>query len=224
MKKYDTFVFDMDGTLVDTGDCIVEGLKGTQKELNLKQLDDKTLRLFLGPPFKESIMKYYGVTYEDCDLITEVYRKHYLESGIQKTRIFDDVHRMLKGIRSNGAKVAVATIKQWQLAKKTLEMTGIADEVDYIALNLDNSMGDKAAQIKECVEALGCKDYSHAVMIGDAPNDGRAAAEAGVDFIALGIGEGFKKEGALDSIEYVYVAADSTDLCNFTLNCSGKIE
>lgn len=37
-------------------------------------------------------------------------------------------------------------------------------------------------------------------MIGDSPNDGRSAAAAGVDFIPLMCGEGFKKPGAADSV------------------------
>ena len=37
-------------------------------------------------------------------------------------------------------------------------------------------------------------------MIGDSPYDGYAAAEAGVDFIPLMCGEGFRKPGAADSV------------------------
>lgn len=37
-------------------------------------------------------------------------------------------------------------------------------------------------------------------MVGDSPNDGQSAAAAGVDFIPLMCGEGFKKPGAADSV------------------------
>ena len=47
---------------------------------------------------------------------------------------------------------------------------------------------------------LGCADKREAVMVGDSPNDGQSAAAAGVDFIPLMCGEGFKKLGAADSV------------------------
>ena len=198
---YRYFIFDMDGTLVDSTDGIIASLEEMERRLGLPALGRAKLRgAFIGPPLKESFMKYYGVTLEETEDMTRVYRDSYMEIGIDKTKVFDGAFEVLEKIRMLGHKSAIATLKQHQLATRTLQATGLDKLTDYICLNLDNSLGDKAKMIRECLAALGCTDRSEAVMIGDSPYDGYAAAEAGVDFIPLMCGEGFRKPGAADSV------------------------
>ena len=210
--KYRYFIFDMDGTLMDTGDGIVASLQRLQQKAGLNDLPEQTLRLFLGPPLKESMMKYYGVTYEETDCLTDIYRGCYMEVGLEKTRIFQGVKEMFGDIRKAGAKSAVATLKQHQLASAIMKREGLDVLVDYISLNIDNSLGDKAELINECVREIGCTDKAEALMFGDSPNDAEAAMRAGVDFVALGFGEGFKPEGALERYPYVFVIEKEEDI------------
>lgn len=210
--KYRYFIFDMDGTLMDTGDGIVASLQRLQKKAGLKDLPEETLRLFLGPPLKESMMKYYGVTYEETEELTDIYRGCYFEVGLEKTRIFKGIKEMFGDIHEAGAKSAVATLKQHQLASAIMKREGLAELVDYISLNIDNSLGDKAELINECVREIGCTDKNQALMFGDSPNDAEAAMRAGLDFVALGFGEGFKPEGALKRYPYAFVIKDEENI------------
>ena len=213
--KYDYYLFDMDGTLVDTGEGIIASLQKTQEEMGLRCLDRKTLRLFLGPPLKESIMKYYGVTYEETEKITQVYRDWYMKVGVEKSVVFDYVKDFMMEIQKSPAKCAIATLKQYQLASNILEEVGLKQYADYIALNLNNDMGDKAEQIVECLQFLGCTDKSRVVMVGDSPNDAEAANRVGIDFIGLEYGEGFKKPGAVDLYPISYLAKNEKDLYDY---------
>ena len=49
----------------------------------------------------------------------------------------------------------LTTLKQHPLATKTLQATGPDRLTDYICLNPDNSLGDKAKMIRRCLAALG---------------------------------------------------------------------
>ena len=197
---YRYFIFDMDGTLLDSTDGIIAALQEMEKRMVLAPLSMAELRGFIGPPLKESFIKYYGAAPEETDEMTRVYRDCYLDVGTDKTRVFDGAFELLRKIRALGYKSAIATLKQHQLATKTLQSTGMDKLTDHICLDLDNSLTDKAGMINECLTALGCADKREAVMVGDSPNDGQSAAAAGVDFIPLMCGEGFKKPGAADSV------------------------
>lgn len=203
---------------MDTGDGIVASLQLMQEKLKLKNLPEQMLRLFLGPPLKVSLMKYYGVTYEETEYLTEVYRDCYLEVGIDKTRLFKNIVNAFTSIRNSSAKSAVATLKQHQLASATLENVGLDKIVDYISLNLNNSLGDKAELVEDCIQHLGCINKKEAIMFGDSPNDAEAAQRAGIDFVALKFGEGFKKEGALEKYPYKFIVNNEDELSPFIIN------
>ena len=202
----------MDGTLVDTTDGIIASLQRLQQELQLKQLPPQTLRRFIGPPLKTSLMKYYGVSLAQTEELTRAYRECYMQVGVERTKIFPYTREILYAIRAAGAKAAIVTLKQHQLATLTLRHTKIDTLVDYICLNLDNSVGDKAKMIRQALAAVDCETPSQALMIGDSPFDGSAAEEAGVDFLPLAFGEGFRNPAALKGVTHVAVAETTAQL------------
>lgn len=212
---YRYFIFDMDGTLVDTTRGIIVALQEMERRLHLPALGAATLRHFIGPPLKESFMKYYGVSLDETEDMTRVYRDSYMDVGIDKTEVFGGAVEVLKKIRTLGYKSAIATLKQHQLASKTLQTTGLDRLTDYICLNLDNSLGDKAKMIRQCLVALGCADPAQAVMIGDSPYDGFAARDAGIDFIPLLCGEGFRDPRAADSVPCAARAGSLAEIAEY---------
>ena len=212
---YDTFVFDMDGTLVDTGDAIVASLQLMQQRAGLKQLDVPTLRRFLGPPLKDSMCRYYGVALEETDALTAVYRDCYFEVGIDMTVVFDHVEEFLLHIREKGGRCALASLKQAQLADAIVKRTGLDRLFDYICLNWENAVGDKAAMICTCLDKVGCTDKRRAVMFGDSPHDGRAAQKAGVDFVPLTCSDGFAPADSLVGLPHVFNAHTVEEMRDF---------
>lgn len=216
--KYSTFIFDIDGTLIDTGDAIVYSLRITQEKLGTKQLEEKTLKLFLGPSLKESVMKYYGLSFDETMKFIDAYRDNYLKYGLQLSKVFDYIPEILIEIKENGAHCAFASLKQYQVAEILLRQTGLDKFSDYVALDYSNEIGDKTELVESCITKLECVDKEKTVMIGDSPSDAKAANDSGIHFIALGYGEGFKNKSALDMYPSDYVARDEKDLYEYIFN------
>ena len=92
----------------------------------------------------------------------------------------------------------LTTLKQHPLATKTLQATGPDRLTDYICLNPDNSLGDKAKMIRRCLAALGF-----------------AARDAGNDFIPLLCGKGFQNPRAADSVPCAARAGSLTEMAAY---------
>ena len=60
-------IFDLDGTLADTGPGILESVSYTIRTLGLRALCDAECRRFIGPPLKDSFQSYCGCTEQGND-------------------------------------------------------------------------------------------------------------------------------------------------------------
>lgn len=215
MGRMRYFIFDLDGTLIDSTKAIIAALRGMERELGLEGLPVETLRAFLGPPLRQSLSEHYHVPLSGVEPLEESYRRCYMEAGVGETVIFDGVCDALGHIRAHGGYVGIATLKQHTLAAEVLRATPLGGLADYAALNTGSGVGDKAALIRECIDKLGCKDLGEAVMFGDSPYDGRAAAEVGIAFVPLACGAGFEKAGSLEGLKYLYAAQSPLEMRNF---------
>ena len=57
---FDTILFDLDGTLTDPGEGITKSVEYALKKFDIVTRDRRELYKFIGPPLKDSFMKYYG--------------------------------------------------------------------------------------------------------------------------------------------------------------------
>lgn len=77
--KYSAILFDFDGTLLESGPCIIHTLRRTLRELGFDQLaawSDAQLRPMVGPPLREGFSAYMGLPEEYVDRAIQVYRSH----------------------------------------------------------------------------------------------------------------------------------------------------
>ena len=56
--RYKLFIFDLDGTLVDTSPGIMETVRQVEKSLNIPPIPEEQLRGFIGPPLEDSFQRY----------------------------------------------------------------------------------------------------------------------------------------------------------------------
>ena len=73
--SYRLFLFDLDGTLVDTSPGILEALRRMEREVGAEPMPQKTLEKFIGPPLEWSMETYYGLEPRTAKAWAEIYRR-----------------------------------------------------------------------------------------------------------------------------------------------------
>ena len=68
-------IFDLDGTLLDTTEGVLESVKYTAEKLAYPVLPPKELLRFIGPPIQQSFMTYYGASQETAQKAADIFTK-----------------------------------------------------------------------------------------------------------------------------------------------------
>ena len=205
---YHTILFDLDGTLTDSGPGITNSVAYALKKWNIEEKDINVLRKFVGPPLDASFAKYYGFSKEKCVQAIQYYREYYLTKGIYENQVYDGMEELLKWLRDTGRRVIVATSKPEPSASHVLEYFQIDSYFDIIAgATMDGSRVEKSDVIRYALDRAGIRDLSGVVMVGDRENDIQGAKANGLDSIGVLYGYGSREEleeaGAMQIAETV---------------------
>ena len=155
--RYETVMFDLDGTLSDSAQGVRDGIETTLKRMDkpVPNLDDTSL--YVGPPLITTFIKVCGLSSEEAIRAVEIYRQAYEESGKYKNTLYKGIDRLLSDLRQAGVKLCVATSKYEGFVQEVLELIGIPDAFDLICgSNLDGSRKEKADIIRYVAKKLGC--------------------------------------------------------------------
>lgn len=213
--SYRLFIFDLDGTLVDTSPGIMGTVRYVEEALGVPPVSDEDLRKFIGPPLLDSFIKYHRASPELAQKMVTCYRQRYGETGVGQASVYPSIPEILDAIeKTPGAYAAVATLKHHTMAEKSLARFDLTHRFAAIADGSDE-YPSKAQLIRRVMKELGWEDRSTAVMIGDSRYDGEGALEAGVDFVPLTYGFGFSEPGSLDGLPTVFTAEKPEDLVKF---------
>ena len=127
-----TVLFDLDGTITDSGSGIINSVKYALKKAGRKIPPEDELRKFIGPPLQEQFMKCCGIEEKEAAEMVALYREYYQEEGIFDNRVYDGVMEMLKTLKEAGLKIVMATSKPEKFAKMIAEHFGFAKYFDLI--------------------------------------------------------------------------------------------
>ena len=109
MKEY--LLFDLDGTLTDPKVGITTCVQYALKEFGIEEPDLDKLEPFIGPPLKDSFIKYYNFSDEDAEKAIAKYRERFSEIGLFENEVYAGIPQMLRQLQSKGMFLAVASSK-----------------------------------------------------------------------------------------------------------------
>ena len=194
LTKYKNILFDLDGTLVDTGKGIINSVYFCIKEKGLKNISLDEAKLFVGPPLVDSFMKVFKMDYENAVECTRSFRAYYAEKGKFECVLYPNVRNTLEKLVKDGFSLYIATSKPTVFAKEILDRFKIEHLFkDIIGSNLDNSLSKKNEIISFLIEKHKLEKM-HTIMIGDKANDIFGARKAGIDSIGVLYGYGSIEE------------------------------
>lgn len=196
MKKIDTVLFDLDGTLTDPGEGITKSAAHALKYFGIEISDLSVLYPFIGPPLKDSFTEYYGFTPEEAASAVKYYREYYENRGIFENVAYDGIIPLLKKLKKDGKTVVMATSKPEKFAKMIAERFGFAEYFDLIAgAAMNETRTAKDEVIAYALEKLGKKDTEkNAVMVGDRSYDVLGAAKFNIPTVGVLYGYGSEDE------------------------------
>ena len=204
MKNYSTVFFDLDGTLVDSGEGVRNSVVYALNKFGIEVENKDSLSCFIGPPLTVSFKTFYGFDDEKADTGVAFYREYYKEKGIFEGYVYEGIEECLKRLKAAGKKIMVATSKPEVFAKMVLEKFGIAKYFDFIAgATIDEKTRSNKIEIMQyAFDSCGVlpKDV---IMVGDRLFDIEGAKHFGMECIAVLYGYGSREEFEQYGAEYI---------------------
>jgi phosphoglycolate phosphatase len=193
--KYEYILFDLDGTITDSGIGITNSVMYALKKYNIEVKDRSELHRFIGPPLLYSFENFYNLSKDESKNAVRYYREYYSEKGIFENLVYEGFEDLLKRLKSNNKTLIVATSKPHIYAKQILEHFNLAKYFIFIAGDeFDGSRGKKADVIKYALENCNVTDLSKVIMIGDREHDILGAKSVGIDSMGVLFGYGTRDE------------------------------
>ena len=213
---YKCCLFDLDGTLLDTSAGLLRSLDYAVEKQGLPAFpEDKRLSI-IGPPVRVSLKNQYHLTEKEADAAVSAFRSYYEGEALFLAEVYPGIPAVLKDLKAAGYQIALATYKRIDYAERLLNHFALAEYFDYIGGADFAGILTKADIINLCTEKLNVKKQA-ALMLGDSRFDAEGAAEAGVDFLALTYGFGFKKKEDLAGYRHIGCCASPEEIKNFLL-------
>lgn len=197
LQNTELVIFDFDGTIADTSEGIIDAHKFTLNYMHQSVPSEELLRNIIGGNLFTTYTDVFGFGEEEALLAVNIYRKRYEEVGIHKANIYSGFEKMLKTIKDHKIRIGVATLKAERFANLMLQEMNVLSYFDAVCgIQLSDDL-TKAELVDKCIEKCGgCAEGT--ILVGDTMNDWNGAREAGVSFVGVTYGFGFKEGNTYD--------------------------
>ncbi len=214
-NNYTTLLFDLDGTLVDSGEGITKCAQHALRHFGIEVSDLNLLCPFVGPPLEDSFKDFYDFSDTDAREAVKVYRERYFTKGVYEQKPYEGVFDFLAKLKNRGYRIAIATSKtQFQAEFVTRELfQEFLPLIDSIfASDEEGTRHTKADVIRFALSSMGISDKSKVLMIGDRKFDIIGAKECGLD--AMGVLYGFGNRPEFIASGADYICSDFDEILN----------
>ena len=175
----DTIIFDLDGTLLNTLDDLMDSVNFALSSFSLKERSREEIRRFVGNGvtmlIKRSVPE--GTSEEMTKRVFSVFREHYLKNMENKTAPYEGIMPLLEEAKRQGIKTGVVSNKLDEAVKGLCEKTfggliGFAQGAQG-----EDDRKPNPINVFKCVEALG-SETENCVYVGDSEVDFQTAQNA----------------------------------------------
>ena len=195
---YDTILFDLDGTLTDSGPGITHAVQYALGQKGYEVPPREELFSFIGPPLHTSFQRRCGVDEVGATELVRIFRVYYNQmGGILENEVYPGIRELLQALKAAGKRLMVATSKPQAAAELVMHHFGLDEFIPEIVGGTDYTRNTKGKVIAWALREYGV-DPRTAVMVGDREHDVLGAAENGIPTIGItwGYGDRAELEGA----------------------------
>ncbi|MFD1361651.1 pyrophosphatase PpaX [Lentibacillus salinarum] len=176
-----TILFDLDGTLIDTNELIIDSFRHTFNAYG-KELSREEAIQFIGPPLRDTFLQFAP---EQVDAMIETYRGYNQQHHDDYVVAFPYVAETLEKLRKRDIQLGVVTTKMRRTVGMGLKVTGLDHFFDTV-VTLDDVTHAKPhpEPVMNAMTAFGAKADA-TLMVGDNSHDIEAGQNAGVKTAAV---------------------------------------
>ncbi len=207
---YDAVLFDLDGTLTNSEQGIIQSMLYALEQVGAKVPAGVNMRCVIGPPLMESLMGILGLPCEQAREAIGHYSRHFNREGMYQYTVYPHIRSILQMLRDGGVYVALATSKPVLPAMAVLNHFGLTHFFNRIITEEDN---EKIVNKPELIRRALPERFGHAAMVGDRFYDVEGALQNHID--AIGAGYGFGTEDELLKAGATHVVPDTEALRAF---------
>ncbi|MBY9078980.1 pyrophosphatase PpaX [Paenibacillus sp. HN-1] len=201
-------LFDLDGTIVNTNELIINSFMYTLEQHALPALTREQMIPYMGTSLPAQLRSFTNL--EDVSPLEASYRRYQTEHHDELIKSFPNVNETLEVLRGRGIKLGVVTTKIRPNTIRALEMFDLKQYMDTV-VTLDDveKIKPHAEPVLTAVGNLGVSPEK-TLMVGDSPVDIQSGKNAGV--LTAAVAWSLKGEEMLGQYEPDFILQDMTDL------------
>ena len=184
--NFDTYIFDLDGTLLSTLDDLAASCNYALRHNGMAERTLDEVRRFVGNGVKKLMERAIpeGLDNPKFEKTYADFRQHYMEHNLDTTQPYPEVLEMLTQLKARGKKIAVVSNK-FYAATQALCKHFFGDLVD-VSIGEREDIRKKPAPdtVNEALRQLGA-ERNRAVYIGDSDVDVMTARNSGMPCISV---------------------------------------
>ncbi|EEM71906.1 MULTISPECIES: HAD family hydrolase [Bacillus cereus group] len=216
---YTTYLFDLDGTLTDPKEGIVNSVLYALKKVGIEELHISELDSFIGPPIQQSFVERYNMNEGEVERAVFYFREYLKQRGLIENNIYEGIPILLKQLKDTGNHLFIATSKPTIFAEQVIEHFQLTNYFeDIIGSNLDGTRIKKEEIIAHILQTNEELNKEEIVMIGDRKHDIIGANQNGI--ASIGVLYGYGSETELTEVGATHIAIDVKELHHLCLENS----
>lgn len=210
--------FDLDGTLTDSKEGILDCLRYAFEKLGEPVPPEETLLQFIGPPLQESFIRWCGFTPERAAEGLRLFRERYVPIGKFENAPAPGMAELCRRLKEQGYVLALASSKPEAMCVPICERFGFAPFLDVIVGSAPGDDWEKEDVIREAMGRLGLTEAQRdeILMVGDRKFDVLGARACGIACVGVEF-FGYAQPGELAQAGAVAVVRTAEELETYIL-------
>ncbi len=190
---FNTVIFDLDGTLVDSRDAVSEAFNHSLLKNGLETIIPEDFSRRIGMALEE-LFRFYAPHGSDITKLVNDFREHYPKVMLSGSRPIKGSKELLETLEHRGMKMAVATSKPRYFAEPVLAHHGLLEYFDNVT-GVDEIEHPKPEPDVVLLAIERCRSKpGQCLYIGDTPFDVHASHAAGITACCVTSGHGKESE------------------------------
>jgi pyrophosphatase PpaX len=207
-REIDTVLFDLDGTIVDTNELIIQSFLHALEGKTPEPITREFLSINMGRPLIDQMKRFTGK--EEVDDVIQIYREYHVLKHDELVAEFSNVSEVLEKLYASGVTMGVVTSKIRHTTDMSLKLYGL-DKYMSVIVTIEDVKHPKphAEPVQQALELLKA-DPARTLMVGDSHYDIVSGQGAGVR--TAGVAWSLKDEEFLRSYKPDFMLHDMRDL------------